>query len=75
MPLHILTLLPEEQQLKEHANRTLKVITLTMIYAVIYKLRQNISLQCLQHTYMENKVVELCYKEWHEKKKSYFASK
>jgi len=36
-----------------------------MNYAVIYKLSQKISLQCLQHIYMENKVVELCYKKWY----------
>jgi hypothetical protein len=47
----------------EHANSTLKVITLTMNIAIIHKLSQKISLQCLQHIYMENKLVELCYKE------------
>jgi len=40
-----------------------KVITHTMNNAVIYKLSQKISLQCSQHINMENKVVELCYKE------------
>jgi len=63
MPLHILTFLPEEQELTEHANSNLKVSTLTMKNAVLHNLSQKISLQCLQHIYMKNKVVELCYKE------------